>query len=192
VAAQVVSGVGFLGAGVIMRDGLNVRGINTAATLWCSAAIGCPAGSGLMFDAALASAVVLAANVILRPVAWRIDRGPQAGAEIPVAYRFFAVCRSAGEAHVRALLVQSLAAPAEFELRSVQSQDINGGDRVAVTADLVLVGAGSAHLEQAVSRLSLEPSVSGVRWELVTADDVGGLAATEQATRRRWTARWRR
>src|SRR6478672_1946527 len=47
VAAQIVSGIGFLGAGVIMRDGLNVRGLNTAATLWCSAAVGSLAGAGL-------------------------------------------------------------------------------------------------------------------------------------------------
>jgi hypothetical protein len=40
IAAYVVSGVGFLGAGVIMRDGVNVRGVNTAATIWCSAAVG--------------------------------------------------------------------------------------------------------------------------------------------------------
>lgn len=40
VAAQIVSGIGFLGAGVIMREGLNIRGLNTAATLWCSAGIG--------------------------------------------------------------------------------------------------------------------------------------------------------
>lgn len=40
VAAYVVSGIGFLGGGVIMRDGFNVRGLNTAATLWCTAAVG--------------------------------------------------------------------------------------------------------------------------------------------------------
>src|SRR6202035_5274009 len=45
VAAQVVSGIGFLGAGIIFREGLNVRGLNTAATLWCSAAVGLLAGS---------------------------------------------------------------------------------------------------------------------------------------------------
>jgi len=45
VAAQVVSGIGFLGAGLIFREGLNVRGLNTAATLWCSAAIGALAGA---------------------------------------------------------------------------------------------------------------------------------------------------
>ena len=46
VAAQVVSGIGFLGAGIIFREGLQVSGLNTAATLWCSAAVGLLAGSG--------------------------------------------------------------------------------------------------------------------------------------------------
>jgi putative Mg2+ transporter-C (MgtC) family protein len=57
VAAQIVSGIGFLGAGVILRDGLNLRGLNTAATLWCSAAVGALAGAG-MFTVALAGTVV--------------------------------------------------------------------------------------------------------------------------------------
>src|ERR1700760_3005904 len=48
VAAQVVSGIGFLGAGLIFREGLSVRGLNTAATLWCSAAIGVAAGVGFL------------------------------------------------------------------------------------------------------------------------------------------------
>src|SRR6516164_5942263 len=46
IAAQVVSGIGFLGAGLIFREGLSVRGLNTAATLWCSAAVGVLAGAG--------------------------------------------------------------------------------------------------------------------------------------------------
>jgi putative Mg2+ transporter-C (MgtC) family protein len=45
-ASYVVSGIGFLGAGVIFRDGVNVRGLNTAATIWCSAAIGTLSGIG--------------------------------------------------------------------------------------------------------------------------------------------------
>jgi putative Mg2+ transporter-C (MgtC) family protein len=47
IAGQVVSGIGFLGAGVILRNGLNITGLNTAATLWCSAAIGTLAGYGM-------------------------------------------------------------------------------------------------------------------------------------------------
>lgn len=66
VAAEIVSGIGFLGAGVIMRDGLNVRGLNTAATLWCSAAVGALAGAG-MFTVALAGTVlVVVVKVALR------------------------------------------------------------------------------------------------------------------------------
>src|SRR5207302_11111904 len=51
VAGQVVSGIGFLGGGVILREGLTIRGLNTAATLWCSAAVGSLAGAGLLFEA---------------------------------------------------------------------------------------------------------------------------------------------
>ena len=52
VAAQMVSGIGFLGAGVIMREGLTVRGFNTALILWCSAAVGTLSGSGQIHLAA--------------------------------------------------------------------------------------------------------------------------------------------
>ena len=51
IIAYVVSGVGFLGAGVIMKEGNNVWGLNTAATLWCSAAVGACAGADLAFEA---------------------------------------------------------------------------------------------------------------------------------------------
>lgn len=77
VAAQIVSGIGFLGAGVILRDGLNIRGLNTAATLWCSAAVGALAGAGLYAVAAMGTAVVVAVNIGLRPVGRAVDRRPE-------------------------------------------------------------------------------------------------------------------
>ncbi len=163
VAAQVVSGVGFLGAGVILRDGLNVRGINTAATLWCAAAVGCLAGAGLYWLALAGSGAVVVANVILRPVARRLDRRPlDEDDEVMSTYRFRAVCRHASEAHVRALMLQALGG---FRLRSLHSVDLDE-DRVAVDAELVVEGRDDARLEQAVSRISLEPAVTAVRWEV--------------------------
>ena len=51
IAAYVVSGVGFLGGGVILRQGFTVQGLNTAATLWCSAAVGCQAAAGHLLPA---------------------------------------------------------------------------------------------------------------------------------------------
>ena len=66
IAAQVVSGIGFLGAGVILRDGTNIRGLNTAATLWCSAAIGALTALGLLVEATVGVAYILLANLFLR------------------------------------------------------------------------------------------------------------------------------
>lgn len=68
VAAQVVSGIGFLGGGVILRDGRSVRGINTAATLWCAGAIGSLVGSGFFIPAYFGTLAVIGANLMLRPV----------------------------------------------------------------------------------------------------------------------------
>ena len=183
VAAQVVSGIGFLGAGVILRDGLNIRGLNTAATLWCAAAVGCLAGAGMPLGAVTGAAVVVLTNVLLRPVARRLDRSPDTGAEVERPYRFAAVCRSEQEAHVRTLVVQALAGP-EFGLRSVRSDDLPGGELVEVQADLCLAGGqGSTALEYAVSRLSLEPAVTSVGWELI---DDGGEVDAGPSHRRRW------
>ncbi len=74
IVAYVVSGVGFLGAGVIMKEGMNVRGLNTAATLWCSAAVGALSGVDLAAEAALVTVAVLAGNTLLRPLVNAINR----------------------------------------------------------------------------------------------------------------------
>src|SRR5579859_5068439 len=74
IVAQIMPGIGFLGAGMIMRDGLHVRGLNTAATLWCSASIGTLAGSGHVGVASIGAAVILAANILLRAIATAVDR----------------------------------------------------------------------------------------------------------------------
>ena len=66
IAAQVVSGIGFLGAGIIMKDGNNIKGLNTAATLWCVAAIGLMTSSGLLIEASVGTFMVLVSNIILR------------------------------------------------------------------------------------------------------------------------------
>jgi putative Mg2+ transporter-C (MgtC) family protein len=76
VAAYVVSGIGFLGGGVILKDGFSIQGLNTAATLWCTAAVGTLAGLGYPGLAAMGAAGVLAANLILRPVAYLVNRAP--------------------------------------------------------------------------------------------------------------------
>ncbi|MEV6776263.1 MgtC/SapB family protein [Streptomyces syringium] len=170
VAAQIVSGIGFLGAGVIMRDGLSVRGLNTAATLWCSAAVGALAGTGLYVVAGLGTAGVVGANTLLRPLARGLDRKPRGGSEVATDYYFEVVCTAPEEAHVRTLVVQSLARPG-FRLRSVHSVDAETAGKVTVAAELTTERRDDSLLEEAVSRLSLEPTVSAVSWTVLHGPD---------------------
>ncbi|MDU6728995.1 MAG: MgtC/SapB family protein [Bradyrhizobium sp.] len=165
VAAQVVSGIGFLGAGIIFREGMQVTGLNTAATLWCSAAIGLLAGSGHPLHASVAAAFVILVNLLLRPIVRLINRQPIAQAETDFRYRVRIVCRSPEEAHVRALLLQG-AATGQLSLRYLESTDIEGNDRVEVHAHLTAHAPSDTVLEQVIGRLSLEPTVSAAGWSV--------------------------
>lgn len=166
VAAQIVSGIGFLGAGVILRDGLTVRGLNTAATLWCSAAVGALAGAGLFLPAAMGTVVVIAVNTALRSVGRVVDRAPDTGKEAPSRYEFVAVTRDEDEADVRVMLVQALTRTT-FHLQSIGSSNIDGG-KVEVRATLTAEARDDRELETAISRLSMQPSVTAVRWDVLS------------------------
>jgi len=164
IAAQVVSGIGFLGAGVIIRDGVNVRGLNTAATLWCSAAVGTLCGQGFQLRAALGAFAVVLANLILRPLARKIEKASPASEE-EVAYLFTCVCRTQDEAHVRALLLQAIQL-LPLTLAALDSEDDPDMRTVRVNAELRSLGRQDRLLEQVVTRLSLEAGVTKIRWEV--------------------------
>ena len=68
IIAQVVTGVGFLGAGIIFREGASVHGLGSAATIWCSAAIGCVAASGFYIETLICTAIVIIVNSFLNPI----------------------------------------------------------------------------------------------------------------------------
>src|ERR1700759_2397556 len=88
VIAYVVSGIGFLGAGVIMKEGTNVRGLNTAATLWASAAVGSCAGADMIAQAAALTGFVLAGNTLLRPLGNAMNRLPLDEQSLEATYQF--------------------------------------------------------------------------------------------------------
>jgi putative Mg2+ transporter-C (MgtC) family protein len=173
VAAQVVSGIGFLGAGLIFREGLSVRGLNTAATIWCSAAIGVLAGGSYPAYAALATGFVLFVNLLLRPIVMFINRQPLMGSEVEVGYLVSVTCRNPEEAHVRALLLQGLAG-CGLSLRRLDSNDLEGTGRVVVTALMTASHRVDADVEKIVGRLSLEPTVSAARWQAEIHFDAEG------------------
>jgi putative Mg2+ transporter-C (MgtC) family protein len=170
VAAYVVSGIGFLGGGVILKDGFNIHGLNTAATLWCTAAVGTLAGLGHVGLAAIGALGVLTANLILRPVAYRINRAPEKKEEHEILYRLRCVCRTADEANIRTMLIHNVGRT-PLTLMALHSLDDELLMRVNVKAYLKSIGPKEDALEQIVTRLSLESGVTAISWEVVATVD---------------------
>lgn len=173
ITSYVVSGIGFLGAGVIMREGINVRGLNTAATLWCSAAIGVLSGLGLALEAAIGAGAILAANVFLRSVAHLINKQDlQRATEIEQVYRLSIVCRPDDEVQVRTLILHMLNGMPHLIVQSLHSEDLPSGTQLEVRADLITSPSNHLQLEQIVSRVSLEKGVSSARWAVLNVVEV--------------------
>lgn len=164
VAAQIVSGIGFLGAGVILREGINVRGLNTAATLWCSAMVGTFAGAGRPTASVIAAAFVVLTNLFLRPLVQLINRQPLGGVEVQTNYSVEVRCHGQQEAHIRALLLQA-ASGSGLGLRRLTSENLEDSPQVTVSALLVSADRNDGALEQIIGRMSLEPFVTAVHWQ---------------------------
>ncbi|TFV60905.1 MgtC/SapB family protein [Mycobacterium sp. PS03-16] len=166
VAAQIVSGIGFLGAGVIMKQGLSVTGLNTAATLWSTAAVGALAGAWLWREAIASGVIVVAVNLFLHPLAERMDREKRLGGREhpPVNYLLTVVCRDDHGTDTRDLLVQTVRSP-RLQLTSMHSADAGPG-RVEIRVGLSAAARDDALLEQAVGVLAVDARVLSVRWSI--------------------------
>jgi putative Mg2+ transporter-C (MgtC) family protein len=165
VAAQVVSGLGFLGGGVILREGMNVRGMTTAATIWCSGAVGTLAGSGYPMHAVIGTVAIVFVNLGLRPVARRIEKSTSKSVDVELHYRLLVICGHDQEANLRAIVLRHVNDNPNMLIQSLSSQDTDDGKSVAVAAEIFSYEQNDRFLEEVVARLGIEPSVSTVRWE---------------------------
>ena len=169
VASYVVSGVGFLGGGVILREGFNVHGLNTAATLWCSAAVGVLAASGHLLFTLIATGTIVGIHLLGRPLGRLIERDNGVEEDEDQPYQLQLICRPRSEKYVRAQIVQHTAG-GEFLLRGIHTGRA-GNDSVALTAYLLSDGHAPARLEQLVADLSLQEGVQAVHWYAGEQDD---------------------
>ncbi|WP_028451584.1 MgtC/SapB family protein [Chitinilyticum aquatile] len=168
VIAYVVSGVGFLGAGVIMRGEGNVRGLNTAATLWGSAAVGAAAGSDLIVEALLATLFVLAANTLLRPIVNRMNREPLDSAAVEVTNTVHLIVPREHQKTARALL------EAELDASNYPAADLDirpyGEHEVEIEATLAATSVEGPELDALVQRLGGSALVSQAYWNPSTEE----------------------
>ena len=168
VIAYVVSGIGFLGAGAIMKEGANVSGLNTAATLWGSAAVGCCAGAKLLPEAVLAALFVLAANTLLRPVVNRINRQPVQEEFSEASYTVYVICRRELQSEVREQLVEWLEA-ASYPVRDIDQHPF-GQSEAEIEATLYATAVDADELDQIMARLEAETGVLQAFWNASAED----------------------
>ncbi|HEY8261878.1 MAG TPA: MgtC/SapB family protein [Methylosinus sp.] len=164
VLAYIASGVGFLGAGVIIKDGGNITGLNTAATIWCSAVTGAFAGADHEAEAAVMAAFTLAGNMFLRPLVHRIERAPLDERATEAIYRLHVTVSQTRRDALRDLMVEKLEA-ANYPVREIEELER---------------GEGEVELVAVLTSTSVDPR------ELdAVAADLGKIAGVEHAS---WTA----
>jgi len=151
IAAQIVSGIGFLGAGAIIRQGISIRGLTTAATLWVVAAIGMAAGAGYYSAAVLGTALVLFSLWPLRIVGFKLSRRIR-----PLRHRLIVeVPGGASATPVLAALEDTGA-----KTLSLEFDEEHGRRRVAVEVEL----PRGAHGITIVERLMATEGIVGAEW----------------------------
>ncbi len=166
IVAYVVSGIGFLGAGVIVKDGTNIRGLNTAATLWCSGAVGAFTGSGLFAEAVALTATVLAGNTLLRSLANWINRYPINSAVTEAEYRVHVTAAQNSVSAVRDLLDAEMDR-ANLPVRAVEVL-LDNEHQIELAAILLPTAAEDAEMDVVVAALERSPLIRSATWSVET------------------------
>ena len=157
--------IGIRRSGVIFKDSGTVRGMNTAATLWCTAAIGILASTGMYAMAITAAGILIASNSILRPLARKMNP-ITAGDEFEKQYRISVICQEAAEQEIRLLLINSNSCKTLF-LNNLESGDVVG-DKVEIIAKYCSVGKPKNNvLEGIVGQALAIPEVVSAGWEVL-------------------------
>ena len=165
VGSSIISGVGFLCSGVIFKDSGTVRGMNTAATLWCTAAIGILASTGMFIMAVSAAGILIGSNLILRPLARKLN--PIAvGDESEKEYCITVLCQEDAEQEIRLLLITSNSSKTLY-LNHLESGDVVG-DKVEIIAKYCSAGKPKSNVLEGIVGQALElPEVISAGWEVL-------------------------
>jgi putative Mg2+ transporter-C (MgtC) family protein len=165
IAAQVVSGIGFLGGGVILREGINVKGMTTAATLWCSAAVGTLSGAGFPLEALMGTLVILVTTVSLHPLSKWIDKRCKEARNIDTSYMLRAVCDEQQEGIIRTLIMRHIDSHPNMVVQGLSTQAADQPGRKLVIANIYSSIRDDHAMQDVMSRINIEPGITSASWE---------------------------
>lgn len=165
---QVVTGIGFLGAGLIMRDGLNIRGLSAAATVWATGSVGALAGYGLKIEALEVTVLIILANACLPTLSSLVNRYLPEQEYAERVYVITLMCASRNEAVIRAQLLEAMSVQG-LRLRSLESRSRDASG-VEVQATVYSTRKEDEQVEKLVGELSLSPNISLASWTTESGD----------------------
>ena len=168
VIAYVVAGIGFLGAGAIMKEGTNVRGLNTAATLWGSAAVGACAGADMVAQAILLTAFILMTNTLLRPLVNAINRLPFDDRATEATYEVRLTTAIEAVPKVRELLEERLEA-AKYPVSEIEEIE-RSDETIELVAVLMSTSVDSKELDAVTNAFATQPGVRHATWSVRTVE----------------------
>jgi len=165
VASYIVSGVGFLCSGVIIKENGTVKGLNTAATLWCSSAIGVLASSGMFEYAFMATLILIISNILFRPISHNIKPLDRFNDEENF-YKINIGCNQNQELNIRLFILKETQ-NTKLTLIELVSYDL-GNKKVEIEAIYKFVGKRLDNkIEIIVNKLSSKKNIQKVSWKFV-------------------------
>jgi putative Mg2+ transporter-C (MgtC) family protein len=152
---------------VILREGLNVRGLTTAATIWCSGAVGCLCGAGFPGAALIGTVSILVVHLVLRPIVLRLEARRESAVNLETFYRLKVECAAEHDTLVRSILLRHVGDYKRMSLKALATASTDAG-WTAVTADIFSLDRNDRAMEELVARICIEPQIKSIRWERTT------------------------
>jgi len=159
IASMVVSGIGFLGAGVILRNGNRITGLNTAATLWCSAAVGVLCSRGMLIEAIIGTILILFSNVLLRLISIKIAK--KIKKEKSLKYIINITCDDTMDIVIRTKIADTVEKN-NFKLESLEKNYL---DKETIKLKFIIIASESEAIRKLTKDLSEEAGVIKFSWD---------------------------
>ncbi|MGC1380648.1 MAG: MgtC/SapB family protein [Candidatus Baltobacteraceae bacterium] len=162
IVAGVVTGVGFIAGGVILRTGMNVSGLNTAATIWATAAVGALAGFGLWAQAIAGATAVVLFNVLLQPLADRLDARHFHHDRRETIYKLTVLCDREKQPAIGDAVVAGVSAGG-LNVHSMTRRETEGR-QIELYAEIHAAKPADATIERLSAQVLEMPGVGSIEW----------------------------
>ncbi|MGN0521604.1 MAG: MgtC/SapB family protein [Eubacterium sp.] len=169
IAAQVASGIGFLGAGLIIRDGTNIRGLSTAATIWATAAVGILCTTDNISYSFIVAITIVIFHLCLHPFSAYIDKKNNYDSEkknrIECFYKISINCAEENETDIRSHLLRVIRNKNDVRLHNLESTPTDDGN-VKIRAYIATVKKNDDTVESILAHIGKDEGIKSAGWKI--------------------------